>query len=52
MYLQPHKAVVGDNAFLHESGVHQVSEIKCMHLQLTNYITPHRQSTYHYIHVM
>jgi len=24
MHLQPHKAVVGDNAFLHESGIHQV----------------------------
>ncbi|KHN34617.1 Putative 2-isopropylmalate synthase [Glycine soja] len=28
MYLQPHKAVVGDNAFLHESGVHQAGLLK------------------------
>ncbi|KAG2405445.1 2-isopropylmalate synthase [Vigna angularis] len=24
MHLQPHKAIVGDNAFLHESGIHQL----------------------------
>jgi len=28
MHLQPHKAIVGDNAFLHESGIHQVSGVK------------------------
>jgi len=29
MHLQPHKAIVGHNAFLHESGIHQVSGLKC-----------------------
>jgi isopropylmalate/homocitrate/citramalate synthase len=27
MHLQPHKALVGANAFLHESGIHQVGHI-------------------------
>lgn len=25
MHTQPHKAIVGANAFAHESGIHQVS---------------------------
>ncbi|WVZ07335.1 hypothetical protein V8G54_020681 [Vigna mungo] len=28
MHLQPHKAIVGDNAFLHESGIHQDGLLK------------------------
>ncbi|XP_027920068.1 probable 2-isopropylmalate synthase isoform X2 [Vigna unguiculata] len=28
MHLQPHKAIVGDNAFLHESGIHQAGLLK------------------------
>nr|KYP33825.1 putative 2-isopropylmalate synthase [Cajanus cajan] len=28
MYLQPHKAIVGANAFVHESGIHQAGMLK------------------------
>lgn len=33
LYVQPHKAIVGANAFAHESGIHQVH----WHLWLLRY---------------
>jgi hypothetical protein len=36
--VQPHKAIVGANAFAHESGIHQVPEFAVSFISITDQV--------------
>lgn len=50
LHVQPHKAIVGANAFAHESGIHQVCVI-CSRLLLKETIPERGKSSYQFMDI-